>query len=204
MDKLKRMNYLKKTWHLLGFTTIYSLALTILPQVARANQPSSVRAADDYQVAQMTDCRAVDVNTRLNIRRQPNGQVIGTLADEQTVTILGEPDNGWVQINAPENGYVAARYLNYCTGAVPPSQPMSQPTPTPPGNGQVSTVPGSNCRQVVSQNLSVRSQPDGEIVGTLEKNRTVYIANEGYNGWVPIERPINGYVSSANLGYCYQ
>ncbi|MFP5270411.1 SH3 domain-containing protein [Coleofasciculus sp.] len=198
------MKYPKKTWQLLGFTTIYSLALTIFPKVASANQPPSVQRSDDYQVAQMTDCREVDVNTRLNIRRQPDGQVIGTLEDEQTVNIIGEPENGWVQIDAPEDGYIAARYLTYCTGAVPPSQPVTQTTPTTSGSGQVSTVPGSNCRQVVSPNLSVRSEPNGEVIGTLDENQTVYIANEGYDGWVPIERPIDGYVNSASLGYCYQ
>jgi hypothetical protein len=194
------MNYPKKTWQLLGFTTIYSLALTIFPKVASANQPPSVQRSDDYQVAQMTNCREVDVNTMLNIRQQPNGRVIGTLEDEQTVNIIGEPEDGWVQIDAPMDGYVAARYLEYCTGAVPPSQT----TPTTPGSERVSTVPGSNCRQVVSPNISVRSQPNGEIIGTLDEHQTVYIANEGNNGWVPIERPIDGYVNAANLGYCYQ
>jgi len=198
------MNYPKKTWQLLGFTTIYSLALTIFPKVASANQSPSVQGSDEYQIAQMNDCREVDVNTMLNIRQQPNGRVVGALEDAQTVNIIGEPEDGWVQIDAPMDGYVAARYLEYCTGAVPPSQPTSQTPPTTPGNEQVSTVPGDNCRQVVSPNLSVRSQPNGEVIGTLEKNRTVYIANEGNNGWVPIERPIDGYVSSANLGYCYQ
>ena len=28
------------------------------------------------------------------------------------------------------------------------------------------------------------------------------IANEGYNGWVPIEQPSSGYVTSPNLGLC--
>ncbi|MEQ9357659.1 SH3 domain-containing protein [Coleofasciculus sp. F4-SAH-05] len=194
------MNYPKKTWQLLGFTTIYSLALTIFPKVASANQPPSVQRSDDYQIAQMTDCREVDVNTMLNIRQQPNGRVVGALEDAQTVNIIGEPEDGWVEIDAPMDGYVAARYLDYCTGAVPPSQTM----PTTPASEGVSTVPGSNCRQVVSPNTSVRSQPNGEVIGTLEKNRTVYIANEGNNGWVPIERPIDGYVNAANLGYCYQ
>ena len=198
------MNYPKKTWQLLGFTTLYSLALTILPNVANANQPPSVQGSDEYQIAQATNCREVDVNTMLNIRQQPYGQVIGALENAQTVNIIGEPEDGWVQIDAPMDGYVAARYLEYCTGAVPPSEPTGQTPPTTPGNEQVSTVPGDNCRQVVSPNISVRSQPNGEVIGTLEKNRTVYIANEGNNGWVPIERPIDGYVNAANLGYCYQ
>ncbi|MEQ8958822.1 MAG: SH3 domain-containing protein [Coleofasciculus sp. C2-GNP5-27] len=194
------MNYPKKTWQLLGFTTIYSLALTIFPKVASANQLPSVQGSDDYQIAQMNDCREVDVNTMLNIRQQPNGRVVGALEDAQTVNIIGEPEDGWVQIDAPMDGYVAARYLEYCTGAVPPSQT----TPTTPGSEGVSTVPGSNCREVVAPNISVRSQPNGEVIGTLDENQTVYIANEGNNGWVPIERPMNGYVNADNLGYCDQ
>ncbi|MEQ8538047.1 MAG: hypothetical protein RIB93_11430 [Coleofasciculus sp. D1-CHI-01] len=87
------MNYPKKTWQLLGFTTIYSLALTIFPKVASANQSPSVQGSDEYQIAQMNDCREVDVNTMLNIRQQPNG---------------------WVPIERPIDGYVSSANLGYC------------------------------------------------------------------------------------------
>jgi uncharacterized protein YgiM (DUF1202 family) len=208
------MNFKKNRWSILGFTTLSALAFAVFPKTARANQPISSQNPNQYQIAQVTNCREVDVNTALNVRQQPGGRVIGTLEDEQNVMIMGEPNNGWVRISNPMNGYVFASYLNYCTAAATPSQPMSQgmpmmqgmpTTPTTPnawGGERVSTVPGSNCREVISANLPVRTKPEGEVIGTLEKNQMVYIANEGANGWVPIERPVSGYVNAENLGYC--
>ncbi|HEY9665838.1 MAG TPA: SH3 domain-containing protein [Coleofasciculaceae cyanobacterium] len=208
------MNSKKNGWQILGFASLYSLALTVFPKPANANQPASLPTSDGYQVAQQTNCREVDVNTALNVRRQPGGLVIGTLEDEQTVSIVGEPENGWVRISAPRDGYVFASYLNYCAGAASPSQPTaettspSQPvaetTPNPSQGERISTVPGSNCRSVLSSQVPVRSKPNGDVIGTLQENQTVYIANEGVNGWVPIERPVSGFVSSANLGYCQE
>ncbi|MBE9125006.1 MULTISPECIES: SH3 domain-containing protein [unclassified Coleofasciculus] len=199
------MNSQKTSWQILGLTVLSSLALLTTPKTANANQPPSLQKSDSYQIAQQTDnCREVDVNTSLNVRRQPYAQVIGTLDDEQNVNIIGEPVDGWVRIDSPMNGYVFARYLNYCTGAASPSQSMTETTPTTPGSNEVSSVPGSNCRQVISPNLSVRAKPNGDIVGSLEENQTVYIANEGVNGWVPIEKPMSGFVSSASLGYCFE
>lgn len=198
------MNFKKNTLQLFGLTALYSVALTILPKTASANQSPSLQTSDGYQVAQATNCREVDVSTALNVRRQPGGQVIGTLQDSQNVTIAGEPANGWVRISGPMDGYVFARYLNYCPGAaVPtPSTPVSQTTPNLLGGEAISTVPGSNCRQIVSPNTVIRTKPDGEAIGTLQENQLVYIANEGVNGWVPIERPVSGFVNATNLGYC--
>ncbi|AFZ21403.1 SH3 domain-containing protein [Allocoleopsis franciscana] len=206
------MKFKKNRWQILGVTALSSLGLAIFPKTSMANQaPSLSQTSDGYQVAQATgtSCREVDVNTALNVRQQPGGQVIGTLQNGQNVNISGEPMNGWVSISGPMDGYVFARYLNYCAGAAVPPQPMTQTPmaqtmPNPIAGERISTVPGSNCRRAVSPNLAVRSKPDGEVVGTLDENQRVFIANEGVNGWVPIETPISGFVRSDNLGYCGQ
>lgn len=198
------MNFKKNALQLFGLTALYSVALAIFPKTANANQAPSLQTSDGYQIAQLTNCREVDVNTALNVRRQPGGQVVGTLNDNQNVTIAGEPANGWVRISGPMDGYVFARYLNYCAGAAAPtpSQPIAQTTPNILEGEAITTVPGSNCRQIVSPNTVIRTKPDGEVIGTLQENQLVYIANEGVNGWVPVERPVSGYVNATNLGYC--
>lgn len=202
------MNHAIKGLQTLGLMACYSLIVAIFPKMVAATQPSSSQPSSQNPnrslIAQRNDCREVDVNTALNVRQQPGGQVIGTLENQQNVYISGEPQNGWVRIENPMNGYVFARYLNYCTEAASPPQTPVGNTPTTPGSEGISTVPGSNCRQVISSDVSVRSEPNGEIIATLSSNQTVYIANEGNNGWVPIERPVNGYVSSSNLGQCSQ
>ncbi|ACK70021.1 SH3 type 3 domain protein [Gloeothece citriformis PCC 7424] len=224
------MNYNTQKFQLLGFTVVFSLASAIIPKTVDAAEVQSSPNSNSYRIAQITDnnCRRVDVNTNLNVRRQPGGIVIGVLRDNENVAIIGETDKGWVRINDPIDGYVYATYLNYCSQdqAQAINSPQTQPTqrqpmenrqPMPPQNMQtmqtrqpmpreegenITTVPGSNCRRILAPNVAVRSVPKGNIVGTLQENENVYIANEGYNGWVPIERPMSGYVSSSNLGYC--
>ncbi len=74
--------------------------------------------------------------------------------------------------------------------------------PTVEGESVV-TVKGSNCRQVNTENVSVVSEPTGgEVVGTFNKGQQVIIANEGYDGWVPIESPASVYIKSEYLSDC--
>lgn len=75
-------------------------------------------------------------------------------------------------------------------------------TSIPVGNEVISTVPGSNCREVNTSELQVLKEPGGQVIRQLTEGQQVYIANEGRNGWVPIESPTDGYVTSANLRMC--
>lgn len=199
------MNYKKNTLPIVGLTALYSVALAIFPKIANANQSPTLQTSGEFQVAQLTNCRQVDVNTALNVRRQPNGQIIGTLESNQNVSIVGEPENGWVRISGPMEGYVFARYLNYCPGAQAPTpaQPLAQTTPNQQQGGTgMAAVTGNNCRQINAPNVPVRTQPGGDVIGMLEENQRVSILNEGADGWVPIDSPMNGFVTSANLAYC--
>lgn len=105
----------KQIWQILGLTTIYSLALTLAPKISHGNEPLSVQSLDDYQVAQINNCREVDVNTMLHIRRQPNGEIIGTLNENQMVYIANEGYNSWIPVERPVNGYVNSANLGYCS-----------------------------------------------------------------------------------------
>lgn len=54
------------------------------------------------------------VNTNslpLNVRDNPNGNVIGQLPKGTEVNVI-ESSNGWSKINSPTNGWVATRYLS--------------------------------------------------------------------------------------------
>ncbi|MGC9525662.1 MAG: SH3 domain-containing protein [Limnospira sp.] len=192
------MIFTNKPTILLGFATVYSLAAGFLPGLAKAEE--------NGRLAQAVNCRQVDVNTALNVRETPGGATVGMLKDGENVYLSAEPADGWVAIGSPMDGYVSTDYLNYCTGAISsPAQPVAQATPTIPGDAvpsTSSTVPGSNCRQIITPDVTIRQEPGGEAIGTLEQNQEVYIANEGNRGWVPIESPVSGYVSATNLGYC--
>lgn len=131
----------------------------------------------------VNDCRETNVSS-VTLRDQPQGEVIGTLDRGEKVYIQDNSENGWVEVQYPVSGYVTSANLSYCNTI-----------------GQ--TFPTSSCREVnVGTRLNVRSQPDGEIIGSLENKQEISIRNRGENGWVPVFAPVEGYVSANYLEYC--
>lgn len=189
-------SYTKNTF---GLTAFCAIVFSQYPQVTQAKSLVPFQASQpSQQLAQASDCREVEVRTALNVRQDPNGTVIGTLRNGQTVTLASPPQNGWVEISSPRDGYVSTSYLTYCSESNPVA---TTPTPTT-SPATTATVPGDNCRRILANNVPIRREPSGEIIGTLNQGQLIYIANEGNRGWVPIEKPTSGYVSSANMGYC--
>lgn len=171
-------------------TAVLTLPLTLGSTfAAQSSQPLSQPRTP--QLAQATsDCRRVATRrTNLNVRSSPGGAITGSLADNTLVTIENAVGD-WVPISAPTQGYVSARYLEYCSQPVPPSTTVSDT---------------DNCRQVSSGNvLRVRRSPSIEspIIGTLTAGQQVTIDNRGASGWVPIDQPVAGFVSASRLTYC--
>lgn len=193
------------TGKMIGLTTLLSITALNFPGVARADSLQSSQSPRSSQIAQTNNCGEVNVATGTYIRRQPNGNIIGSLKEGQQVTMTSQSGQGWVQIDDPQSGYVKVSDLQSCfdTTNSSSSQTVESET-TAPGSESLSTVPQENCREIISPNVPVRSERNGEIIATLAEGRTIYVANEGNQGWVPVERPINGYVTSANMGDCFQ
>ncbi len=137
-----------------------------------------------------SNCRQV-VSDGLQVMTRPMQTVVGELTKGQQVMIANEGFSGWVPIETPISGFIRSVGLTECD--IENSSSYKE---------VISTVPGSNCREILSPNVLVRKEPKGEVIGQLEKGQQVMIANEGYNGWVPIEQPSSGYVTSPNLGLC--
>ncbi len=62
------------------------------------------------------NCRRVNSLMGVPVRKRPsiNSAAIRTLDNGRSVTLGKRRSNGWVQITAPVNGYVAAVNLGYC------------------------------------------------------------------------------------------
>ncbi|MDY6804585.1 MAG: SH3 domain-containing protein [Cyanobacteriota bacterium] len=148
-----------------------------------------------------SNCRQV-ISPRIEVRKEPAGDVVATLEENQEVSIANEGSNGWVPIELPSSGFVRSSELGYCDSEVSQAQPTTAVTP------QTATVVsqppiGAGCRKVnMASGLNVRDAPGGNIIGSLEKDLYVYITDEGAEGWVPITKPMDGYVRSDELTYC--
>jgi hypothetical protein len=169
-------------------------ALTLERPTNIINQePITLSLLNDQLLAQQVEelatpgeCRAV--NRTVDIFSEPSvgpsSIVRRTLLENQTVTLAGEGNNGWIQVSAPDNGYVIARYLKYCAG-----------NPPPPGN----------CRRVVAPagGLIVRSQPTttSSQVGSVYVGNVLRVTGQTSTDstgrrWVEITSPVRGWVSS--------
>jgi hypothetical protein len=158
---------------------------TINPEPVLLN--NQLLAQQVEELATPGECRAV--NRTVDIFSEPSvgpsSIVRRTLLENQTVTLAGEGNNGWIQVSAPDNGYVIARYLKYCAGNPPP--------------------PRGNCRRVVAPagGLIVRSQPTttSSQVGSVYVGNVLRVTGQTSTDstgrrWVEITSPVRGWVSS--------
>ncbi|MEB3830765.1 SH3 domain-containing protein [Phormidium sp. CCY1219] len=183
------INNLKKT---LGLTAAFSLAATAIAPASIANPTDRVSSnRGEFQVAQATSCREVDSNSGLNVRARPWGRVIGGLEENETVSLANPTtaSGDWVQIDSPMNGYVAAKFLSYCSASAPEPGPIAS----------------GGCREVDAYGgLNVRQRPSvgSDVVTTLSNSQQVEIEGRGSDGWVEVDAPVDGYVAGEYLNYC--
>ncbi len=204
------INNLKK---LLGVSAAVSLGATMIPASSIAAPKDASFEMAQAPIAQAPACREVEAEPGLNIRTQPWGEVIGSVRTNEYVYLENPspPDQDWVQIQSPMNGYVAASYLSYCTEAAAQQQPVArydQPLmTTEPGLMDQPIAQSGSCREISApRGLSVRWQPetDSETKVVLPDNTRVEIESLGQNGWVPISEPVQGYVDAEELAMCGQ
>ncbi|HAX84913.1 MAG TPA: serine/threonine protein kinase [Cyanobacteria bacterium UBA11370] len=82
--------------------------------------------------------RCTVVGDKLNVRSQPNGDIVSLVKKGTTLTTIGTGQNGWVEISSPSKGWVYQKYIN-CTSAEPtiaqtkpsPTRVETTPSPTP-------------------------------------------------------------------------
>lgn len=202
------INNLKK---ILGVSAAVSLGATMIPAPSMATPKDASFEMAQAQIAQAPACREVEAEPGLNIRTEPWGEVIGSVGTNEYVYLENPAPQGqdWVQIQSPMNGYVAASYLSYCTGAAAAQTPVArydQPLmTTEPGQMGQPIAQSASCREISApRGLTVRSQPeiDSETRVVLPDNTRVEIESLGQNGWVPISEPVDGYVDAEELTMC--
>ncbi|MBE9182493.1 SH3 domain-containing protein [Oculatella sp. LEGE 06141] len=90
--------------------------------------------------------------------------------------------------------------------ALPGLPAFAQETTFPNATEAPTAQTVEECRivNIDSGGLNVRQQPSltSSIVGVLADGADVSIENQGYNGWVPITQPFNGFVAAEYLTFC--
>ncbi len=160
-----------------------------------------------------------DPNPPLNVRDSPEVKPdndIGLLGNGTTLTVIAQT-KGWVQINSPIQGWVAAnRIKKLCNSSTTPAL-RSTNTSNPPKIASVASsladnsttrVQNSsktaNCTIVVDDPnppLNVRDRPEvkpDNNIGSLNNGTTLTVITQR-NGWVQINSPIQGWVASNRI-----
>ncbi len=108
-----KKSLMNSAWASLCLLEFNTVAQAVTPKIKIAPTPK-------YQLAQtpVGYCTISDpTNSPLNVRREPNGEVIGTL-ENGTVVAIGVTDGSegknWTRIIRPIEGYVWAKYLTDC------------------------------------------------------------------------------------------
>lgn len=157
----------------------------------------------------------VTADTKLNLRKEPQGEIIGKIARGKTVTILSEIDrNGYYRIRVDETGlecYAYGEYLEFLYSGTAnqqptvPSVPEQAPSHTEePTYEPEETIPeGTILTVVVDTKLNMRKKPSRkgdriqylyngemlEVVSPQVKNNYVLVRdfNDGKVGYVSLD-----------------
>jgi len=121
----------------------------------------------------------VSVNTRLNVRNSPWGEIIGKIADGAQLEITGQ-EGEWYIINY--NGAKAFVHSSYVkTGSAP-----STNTPGPSAAPSSSSTEFEGVIKTSGKNLNVRTAPWGPIVGVVAPGSAVKVTGKS-GDWYKIE-----------------
>ena len=125
-------------------------------------------------------------NSGLNVRSEPNGQVLESIPKGSTVRVIEDEGNGWTKVKFDNNktGYVSSKYLKYDSAETIASSSSSSSFDT---TTTVSTS-GSNLRLRSGPgtgNSQIGSIPNGASVkvGATNGNWTE-VEVDGKTGWV--------------------
>jgi len=130
-------------------------------------------------------------NGTLNFRSEPNGEIIGSIPKGAKLKILENNLSGeWIKVEIDgKEGFVHSSYVNI-EKIIPTN---IEATTTPTSNETVSNYNKTSnyTKAVVNINngsLNLRSEPNGEIIGSIDKNSELKILeNNSNSNWVKVE-----------------
>lgn len=177
--------------------------LTVAPVATATPVPTKAPVVQGGTMAYVTTAQG-----SLNLRQQPNGKVLCTIPQYDTVAVITK-GSSWTKVNYRGTiGYVMTKFLTFGQQPLVATQaPVSTPNPTVPpshsgntGNGnvigyaQVKTASGS-------LNIRERADADARVIGSIPQFDTVQVYQKG-TVWSKIGyHGVTGYVMSSFLSF---
>ncbi|MBD1912929.1 MULTISPECIES: SH3 domain-containing protein [unclassified Leptolyngbya] len=131
----------------------------------------------------------------LNVRKAPDGPIVGTLPNGSTLQLTGRARDGWLE--RADGTWVMAQYVQppMDQAAAPKS---GSPQAAPQGNTAQRTTPAGGTAQAAPQSgntfvayartngapLNVRSSPNGGVISTVPNGGELRLTGRSSNGWL--------------------
>lgn len=154
----------------------------------------------------------VNVDDYLNMRAEPQGEIIGKIARGEKVTILSGPDrNNYYQIRINKTGEVCYAYGDYLTGVTIEPNATSTPRPattsstTPHKEPTVDLSSGTYATVISDKKLNLREGPRKKAnrVRYLTYGELVEILDDGYiqNNYIRVKAVSDGKIGYVDVNY---
>jgi|GEM_PF-809332 len=130
-----------------------SISISPVPNSSESATPTPTPTATPTNDPSISKCVAADVETKLNIRSEPNSSTeeIGKLSPKEEATTTGRRQGRFIEINAPMQGWIyegKEKYAIPCDGTFVRSTKLI-PSPTP-----LSSIPPSTSSSPPPKNAS--------------------------------------------------
>ena len=129
---------------------------------------------------------ATCTDNNVNVRKTPNGTIIGRLGKGNRFEIDGKVDNGWTHVNVAGIGigWVSSQYVK-------------NDTPAKPSTTKPSTWKATGTATCTDNNVNVRKTVNGTIIGRLGKGNRFEVDGKTDRGWVHVN------VAGIGIGWVY-
>ncbi len=160
------------------------IALMVGVGMAYATSQGFWNAFSSGKSGEQTNCTVN--NGPLNVRSQPQGDVVDTLAQGATLAISNNKQNGWVEINGPTKGWVFEQYID-CGGKATVAKTQATPTPeeteanpTPEETKATPTPKETKASSTPKESPSPKESPD-KIKSAFENGKILAAAAQKYH-----------------------
>lgn len=109
--------------------------------------------------------------TDLNVRRSPNGEIIGSLPNGSKVELTGRNVDGWLE--RTNGSWIFGQFVSYSTT-----------TPTPNPQPPIGSSTSAGTIRTSGGELNVRRSPGGAVIGAVPNGSRVELTGRNVDGWL--------------------
>ncbi|MBV4425879.1 SH3 domain-containing protein [Clostridium tyrobutyricum] len=184
-------------WYKVKFNSSYGYVNSSYIKIGSSQQIAQGAGGNFDNTTSISQTKAYvklsDVSSSLNLRSNPNGAVIGSLSNGQSLSLVGKSGN-WCKVTTStgQTGYVSSAYVSTTV----PTNSVTVNSNTV-GSPNISSTSAYVKLTDSSSILNLRSTPNGAIIGFLSNGTKISLLGKSGNWYKVSVNGKTGYISSA-------